>query len=179
MVKMVHFMLYIYNNKRKSMFPQKPQVLQSPPYRCRNRMTWLASSTQVGGRGRISTRVTQFHSTTWGQCSLLPQPQMPLPTQVTCQRKIQAQETVHQQRNTDRFWLLLAGWGSQVQRAPTVQLSRERNPRWSRGDVMPAHRGSKLCTHVGLKLSTKIPMCSHFTLGGELTCVPGAEIFHV
>ena len=44
---------------------------------------------------------------------------------------------------------------------------------------VPTHLGSKLGSHGGLKLSTKIPTCSYLALGGELTRVPRAEIFHV
>lgn len=47
------------------------------------------------------------------------------------------------------------------------------------GDCMPLYLGGELCSHGGLKLSIKIPTCSYLALGGELTQVPRAEIFHV
>lgn len=56
-------------------------------------------------------------------------------------------------------------------------IGEEPKVKWS--ELVPAHLGSKLCSHGGLKLSTKIPMCGYLALGGELMRVPGAEIFHV
>ena len=79
-----------------------------------------------------------------GDDAPLPQPRMPLHTRVTCQRKIQAPVTVHQQRKTDLLWLLLARRKSRVWRAPAVWLSRERSPRWSEGQRARASRQQAL-----------------------------------
>lgn len=65
-----------------------------------------------------------------------------------------------------------------VEGTSCVALTGEK-PKMKCRASMCAHLGSKPCTHHGLKLSTKIPMCSHLVLGGELTRVPKAEIFHV
>lgn len=55
--------------------------------------------------------------------------QVRVQTRVSWGRKIQAGETVHQQRKADLLRVLLAGGGGQLWRAPTVWLSQERNPR--------------------------------------------------
>ena len=63
-----------------------------------------------------------------------------------------------------------------VEGTSSVALTEE-EPKMKCKASVPAHLGSKPCSHHGLKLSTKIPMCSHLVLGGELTRVSRAEIF--
>lgn len=84
---------------------------------------------------------------------------------------------VHQQR---RPLLVIISRARQpaVEGTSCVAFTGEK-PKMKWRDLVPIHLGSKLCSHGGLKLSTKIPMCSYLALGGELTQVPRAEIFHV
>lgn len=70
-----------------------------------------ATPVQVSGTGRIRTQVIQLHGTAQG-CFPSSQLQMPFQSQITCRKKAQAPDTVHGQRKTDLFWLLLAEWGS-------------------------------------------------------------------
>lgn len=159
------------------MFPQKPQVLQCPFYRGRNRMTCPSSRMQVSSRGRIRTRVTHFHDTTLGRC--------PFP-RLRCVFKLGSHvegKSRHKRQLTSKGKQISSGYYQQGEaaRCPGHQLCRSLG-RGTQGEV-EGHRarasGQQALNSQRPKTFHQNPHVQPLSFGGELMRVPGAEIFHV